>query len=149
MENRCHVQDIEDHCKDCTDSSECRYGQPDGPEDYINECECDMKPQLDLKNIHEFANIICDMYDEYYNQIIRTHAVLKEQINIITSPTHGMAPVRLEEIEAYSVALANFITLNHSIVYIVEETRKSGRVQEAQKELQSIRDQLSKYSTKE
>jgi hypothetical protein len=34
----CHVPDIEDH--KCIESAGCRYGQPDGPDDYVNECDC-------------------------------------------------------------------------------------------------------------
>lgn len=37
----CHESDIEDHTVWCLDSSECRFGQPSGPDDYINECECE------------------------------------------------------------------------------------------------------------
>ena len=34
----CHIPNIDDHV--CGDKSECRYNTPDGPDDYINECEC-------------------------------------------------------------------------------------------------------------
>ena len=36
----CHDEEIDYHADFCIDSSECRYGQPDGPDDYINECDC-------------------------------------------------------------------------------------------------------------
>lgn len=38
MEQICHKEDIYTH--NCVDSSECRYGQPDGPDDYISDCDC-------------------------------------------------------------------------------------------------------------
>jgi hypothetical protein len=35
---QCHTPNENDHI--CGDATDCRYGQPDGPDDYINECEC-------------------------------------------------------------------------------------------------------------
>lgn len=36
----CHAEDIAEHSAHCIDSSDCRYGQADGPDDFIHECDC-------------------------------------------------------------------------------------------------------------
>ncbi len=40
----CHDEDLDQHV--CKDSSECKYGQPDGPDDYITECDCYFEEDL-------------------------------------------------------------------------------------------------------
>jgi hypothetical protein len=35
----CHIDDIDNH--NCIDSTACRYGMPDGPDDILKECDCD------------------------------------------------------------------------------------------------------------
>jgi hypothetical protein len=39
----CHEEDINTHSPYCVDESACCYGQPDGPDDYLQECECIIK----------------------------------------------------------------------------------------------------------